>query len=135
MRRKFSAVVLVLPFLLVIGACNNDNTNPPAGPDFLNAEFLNPQNGDTVSGPVTVQIRWTGLTFDCAGIGGANVPGHGHWHFYLDGDYKDLSCTDRLTFDFTGVSAGKHHLTAEFVRNDHTPIDQDTSAHISVTVQ
>lgn len=136
MRRKLSALLLVLPFLLVIASCKNDNPAPPTGPDSLFVEFLNPLNGDSVAaGPITVQVRWTGLQFDCPGIGGADVPGHGHWHLFLDNAYTGLSCTDTQTLDLTGASVGKHKLTASLVRNDHTIIDADKDAHISINVQ
>ncbi len=73
--------------------------------------------------------------------------GEGHIHYYLDvtpptapgkpavpkkGNFAHSS---ELTYTFKGVTAGKHELAVELVRNDHTPLKPAVVDSISVNVQ
>ncbi len=142
---KFLLFVMMLAVMgLVLPSCNDDSPFRSSGPADIHIQFVTPHNGDSVTGVETVKVKITGLTMDCAGMGGANVDGHGHWELYLDGSLIGESCGETVSADFTGVATGKHALVASLRENDHDPYHQhnagdpfeqsDTDAIISVNV-
>ena len=72
------------------------------------------------------------FTFAPGSVGGAAVPGEGHWHIYVDDLYVDYSATG--TVDLVGVSPGNHILRAELVNNDHSVLSPRVYDELSVEV-
>lgn len=145
MRRKLSALLLILPLVGFMMACDDDDPTKPGSGPTVSIEILTPNNGEAVpAGPLFIQVRITGLTLDC-NIGGPPVEGHGHWHAYVDGKYYGASCTDNQTIDISGLAPGKHALVASLRENDHEayhnhgsedPFEQlDTDSIISIVVE
>jgi len=79
-------------------------------------------NSATVTVPVTV------TNFGLAGdaVGGAAVPGEGHYHVYLDGVYQDFSAGESATLYH--VAAGDHVVEVRLADNDHTELEGSVDA-------
>jgi hypothetical protein len=106
---------------------------------------VSPTNGITVpAGDVTIHVDAKNIQLTAPG--GANVPGQGHLHYYLDvdipttpgqpattaaGTYK---VTNEDTVTWANLTAGTHRLGVQVVNNDHTPMVPPVTAQITITV-
>ncbi|MBI4295754.1 MAG: DUF4399 domain-containing protein [Chloroflexi bacterium] len=117
-------------------------TPAPAAPSV---RITAPAAGATITGnSVTVSIEVS--NFKVVPIGGANAPGEGHIHYYLDveipttagqpavsaaGTYKAVPNTSAT---WENVSAGSHTFGVQLVNNNHTPLSPPVTARVTVTV-
>lgn len=79
-------------------------------------------------------------------LGGPNVPGEGHLHYFLDAEapitpgVPAIPATGRYaptastTYTWTGVPGGFHTVAVELVNNDHTPLVPPVTDTITVLV-
>ena len=81
-------------------------------------------------------------------IGGKNVPGQGHLHFYLDVDEIPTEpaheatvagegsyvATTETSYTWDPVTPGSHKLGVQLVQNNHTPLQPPVTAEITITV-
>ena len=106
--------------------------------------FITPQDGATVSNPVTVRFGLKGMGIAPAGVEKKNT---GHHHLIIDTkleDYNNAIPTDEKHRHFGGgqtettvtLSPGKH--TLQLIVGDHNHIPHDTpiqSKRITITVK
>ena len=91
--------------------------------------LVSPETGSSVETErfaLTVEV--TGFELDGGAIGAPNVPGTGHWHIYLDGDWMGATAT--TTYELESVPLGPHHLKVALANNDHSllfPAVEDTA--------
>ena len=109
-------------------------------------KIIQPASGLTLAaGSITVSVEVTNLSLMAPG--GANAPGQGHLHYYLDvspiptapgqpavsaaGTYKAVSIA---TVIWDNVPAGTHTFSVQLVNNDHTPLSPPVTAQVTVTL-
>jgi hypothetical protein len=78
-----------------------------------------------------ITVAVAGLVLDAENYGGANIPGHGHVHFYEGTQLLGTSTT--TWFDAT-LATGTHTIRAELRNNDHSPLSPAVSAQVVVKV-
>lgn len=120
---------------------NDDHSSvtPPVFAErYVNAPtlaFATPSENANAGGsvPATVNVE----NFDLAPVSATptDTPGQGHLHYFVDGQPAQGSyATDAKTFTFSGLSAGRHVLTAELVNNDHSSLYPPIVATRTITV-
>lgn len=134
--------------VLLIALARNDHILYPAAPaalsftvirPALNIRVLSPTRPVTVSlnGKIPLRLKISGITLDAAAMGRANVPGYGHFHFYVDcipsvsytrpnnlgACWAGAAARERTVFDLATshvkVNPGTHVLLLALSRNDH----------------
>jgi hypothetical protein len=129
--------------LLAAFAMAADRMAPPAGAEVY---FISPQNGATVSSPVTVRFGLKGMGIAPAGIKFDNT---GHHHLLVDTDISELNLdapmppTDKIVHFGKGqtetaltLAPGKHTLQLVFADYLHTSFDPPLhSKKITITVK
>jgi hypothetical protein len=82
-----------------------------------------------------LEISVENFVFDANQVNGANTPGAGHAHIYVDG--IKLARTYGPWFHITGLSAGEHEIRVTLNANDHsqfaidgTPVEATTTVVI-----
>ena len=78
-----------------------------------------------------ITVAVAGLVIDPENYGGANIPGHGHVHFYEGANL--LGTSTSTWFDVT-LGTGTHTIRAELRNNDHSPLNPAVSAQVTVKV-
>ena len=93
-------------------ACNQNTTegaaseSPYGKPSIV---IISPQTNEVWSeGSLMVKVEVNNFIMDSDAIGLDKVPGRGHWHLYLDGEW--IEATAEETTILERVSAGFHHL-------------------------
>ena len=137
--------------VLLIALARNDHTLyrvPPAALIFtvvnapsaakMSIQILQPGHPVSVApnGKIALNLRITGITLAAREMGKANVPGHGHYHFYVDCIPSDAytrpdlstcwagaSAVARASFDLSTshvkIGPGSHLLILAMAQNDH----------------
>ncbi len=103
--------------------------------------LLSPSSGTGVSASgFQVRMSVAGFALDPNDYGGANVPGQGHIHVYLDGTSSLYGTAATETFNVGSLSLGAHSILVQLHNNDHSLVT--TAAHpfginatVSVVVQ
>jgi len=122
----------VPPAALVFTVVNSPNVTG------MGIRILNPLRPVTVApnGKISLSLGTTGITFAPNEMGQANVPGHGHYHFYVDCIPSDAYTRPDLSTCWAGASAlmrtsfdlsvshvkvgpGQHKLILALAQNDH----------------
>ena len=105
-------------------ACNQNTTegaaseSPYGKPSIV---IISPQTNEVWSeGSLMVKVEVNNFIMDSDAIGLDKVPGRGHWHLYLDGEW--IEATAEETTILERVSAGFHHLRVALANNDHSPV-------------
>lgn len=81
-----------------------------------------PQNQAVVNGPeIEVRVDVENFILDGDNIGGDPVPGHGHWHLFVDGVFYVQTAEPAATAELP--SRGSHRITVTLSNNDHTSLD------------
>ena len=130
------------------GAETETETKPPIARTPRPAEaklfIISPQNGDTVSSPVTVRFGLTGMEVAPAGTA---TPNTGHHHLIIDSPVPafdaPLQKDDRHLHFGAGqteanvvLTPGKHRLQLVLADKDHVPHDPPlVSEPITITVK
>jgi len=129
--------------LLAAFAMAADRMAPAAGAEVY---FISPQDGSTVSSPVTVRFGLKGMGIAPAGIKFDNT---GHHHLLVDTDISELNldvpmpATDKIVHFGKGqtetaltLAPGKHTLQLVFADYLHTSFDPPLhSKKITITVK
>jgi Domain of unknown function (DUF4399) len=129
--------------LLAAFAMAADRMAPPAGAEVY---FISPQDGATVSSPVTIRFGLKGLGIAPAGIKFDNT---GHHHLLVDTDISEVAldapmpATDKILHFGKGqtettltLAPGKHTLQLVFADYLHTSFDPPLhSKKIAITVK
>src|SRR5436190_753752 len=79
-----------------------------------------------------ITVAVAGLVIDPENYGGANIPGHGHVHFYEGANL--LGTSTSTWFDVPALGTGTHTIRAELRNNDHSPLNPAVSAQVTVKV-
>ncbi|MEW5853693.1 MAG: hypothetical protein AB2A00_33265 [Myxococcota bacterium] len=113
----------------------NVDVTAPTGPAV--SATLSPGT-TTPGGQVQVNIQTVNFTLDSAGMGGANVEGHGHYHVY----FHDVSAENLLVAGAESsvavtipptATAGPHPIIVTLHSNDHTALNVSCSVNVEVT--
>jgi hypothetical protein len=129
--------------LLATLALAQDRSAAPAGAEVY---IISPQNGATVTGPVTVRFGLKGMGIAPAGVKFDNT---GHHHLLIDTDLSQvkldapLPATDKIlhfgkgqTETVVTLAPGKHTLELLFADYLHVPFDPTLhSKKITITVK
>jgi uncharacterized protein DUF4399 len=129
--------------LLATLAVAQDRSAAPAGAEVY---IISPQNGATVTGPVTVRFGLKGMGIAPAGVKFDNT---GHHHLLIDTDLSQvkldapLPATDKIlhfgkgqTETVVTLAPGKHTLELLFADYLHVPFDPTLhSKKITITVK
>ena len=92
--------------------------------------FLRPREHERVSGSeMNVVLDLRGGTIVQATTTSI-APGTGHVHLLLDGSLVSMTFGTEQVVDLTGVPAGPHTMTAEFVAADHLPFAPPVTATV-----
>ena len=67
-----------------------------------------------------VKVEVNNFIMDSDAIGRDKVPGRGHWHLYLDGEWTGATAEEIAMLE--RVSAGLHHVRVALANNDHSPV-------------
>jgi hypothetical protein len=140
MRR--SLLVFALSLLATL-AVAQDRSAAPAGAEVY---IISPQNGATVTGPVTVRFGLKGMGVAPAGVKFDNT---GHHHLLIDTDLSEikldapLPSSDKIVHFGKGqtetvvtLAPGKHTLELLFADYLHLPFDPPLhSKKITITVR
>ncbi|MDP2310416.1 MAG: hypothetical protein Q8P18_30645 [Pseudomonadota bacterium] len=81
----------------------------------------------------SLTVQPESFTLDPAGMGGANVPGHGHWAVLVDGVSVAESATTSAAL--SGLLPGDRLIRVALENNDHTPVEPPVYTEIRVTVE
>ncbi len=73
------------------------------------------------------------FTLDSAAMGGANVPGHGHWSVSVDGVKVTESASTSASL--SGLLSGERVIRVALENNDHTPVEPPVYTEVHVTVE
>ena len=137
---------LILTTLFVAGlALTNNVLATTAAPEAAQAYIISPQNGETVTSPVTVRFGLSGMGVAPAGVDKANT---GHHHLLIDLDtapaMDSAIAADEQHRHFGGgqtetqltLSPGQHTLQLLLGDKNHIPHDAPVlSEKITVTVE
>ena len=107
--------------------------------------ITSPMRGSTLTAG-NIEVSVSVQNFKLVALGGSNVEGEGHLHFYMDvdvptaqglpavtaaGTYK-VSPTTSVIWE--GVGAGMHTFSVQLVNSNHTPLSTPVIAEVTVTV-
>jgi hypothetical protein len=73
------------------------------------------------SDTLDVVIAVEHFVLDAEGINGPPVPGHGHWHLFVDGKLQLQTAATSATA--TGLTPGYHRIVVMLTNNNHTELD------------
>lgn len=73
------------------------------------------------SGTLEITIEVENFILDAEGMDGPPVPGHGHWHLWVDGALQLQ--TAETSAAATGLTPGYHRIVVTLTNNDHTELD------------
>lgn len=95
--------------------------------------IVSPQAGAVLSGSaVHVRVEIANFVIDTEAVGKARMPGRGHWHLYLDGEFIGAETTQETTLE--QVPPGPHHLRVALANNDHSPLSPPAEASVVIDV-
>ena len=88
-------------------------------------------------GPVSTQgaqfqVDVQGLELDSQNLGGNPIPGHGHYHVFVDGSFTGSTPT-KPTFTIPSFTAGSHTVKVDLRTNNHQPLSPTIEDMITVT--
>lgn len=138
-----------------VAACGDDNSSSggSSSSDEASVSFVSPEDGATVSDPVTAEVELSGFEINADAVGKSNVDGEGHLHFSLDGGKYDTpeysgangdlakqlgvdgqySPATETTITYEGLPKGEHTPEVYLVNNDHS--ETGTEATTTFTVE
>ncbi len=116
----------------------------PANPPRV--RILSPEDVG-IAGPTNFTVTVAVENFQLVdALGGSNVPGEGHLHYFLDAEAPTspgvpaipatgrYAPTANTTYTWTDVPGGYHIVAVELVNNDHTPLVPPATDTITVIV-
>lgn len=146
MRRSVQWLGLALGVIVGVAGMVEANGGRERTPSSEGARvyFITPQDGESVSSPVTVRFGLQGMGVAPAGVA---KPGTGHHHLVLDGELPALDQplpSDETHRHFGGgqtetvieLSPGRHTLQLVLADHEHVPHDPPViSKRIAITVR
>lgn len=120
------------------GSSGGTTTPPPGATPSI--ALRAPTDGATVSvRAVTAVVDVENFILD-SDIGGADVAGHGHWHFLIDGQTAGMFAVTTVppTDLSTAIQPGVHQVRVELHSNQHevvTPQIETPTTPVTVTFQ
>lgn len=124
--------------LLSASAALSAHASPPGAGGLPSIQILSPARSVTVAagGQIPIRLRVTGMKLSAANIGKRNIPGQGHYHFYVDCIPSDAYARADLGGCWAGASGypqgvfnlatsavkvrvGTHVLLVALAQNDH----------------
>ncbi|MCC6313808.1 MAG: hypothetical protein IT337_07320 [Thermomicrobiales bacterium] len=102
-------------------------------------DVVTPADGSKVAAnDIDVQVKVTGLKFDCSAFGTPDKDGVGEVLAFLDGatisQLTGFYCMDTFTISGEGITPGKHTLTFVLASNTHVPM-MDTAKQVTIDFQ
>jgi hypothetical protein len=133
--------MLLLP---IAGACANEATAPPSGTAPPSAsiavEIISPEQGATVSRPVMLDVRASGIEVAAASLG---IAGAAHFHAFVDRDAVaegEIIPSGAGIFHFVEgplevvpLDSGEHAITVVLGDNEHRRLDGVPAASVRFT--
>src|SRR5256712_11274872 len=97
--------------------------------------IVSPANQATVSTlGFRMAVEVQGFPMDAENVGLPNITGHGHLHFFLDGNYVAFSTSPVFAFPASSsLSPGSHVIRAELFTNNHFALSTRVFQEITVT--
>ena len=86
-------------------------------PDDARLYFVSPQNGDEISGPVTVRFGLSGMGVAPAGV---NLEKTGHHHLIIDAELPDLDQPIPADDHYRHFGGGQTEVTLDLAPGQHT---------------
>ncbi len=128
------------PMKLGVSLVNNDHT--PLSPQVWHnisvtveapsVTFLHPAEGATVStAGARFQVGVQGFELDVENYNGAPIPGHGHYHTFVDGVL--VGTPTAPFFDVSSLTPGDHTVFVDLRGNNHVPLSPSVNDTITVT--
>lgn len=97
-------------------------------------EIVSPEDGDTVSDSLDLEVEIDDFTLAPDKVEGANVAGEGHYHVWVDGEYVVAGVAATTTVE--GLEVGEHELMVSLQNNDHTDLNPAVQSEpVVVTVE
>jgi len=94
-------------------------------------KIVSPNDGDLIkNSKVTVELQTE--NFKLVPVGDPVKEGEGHFHVWLDSDKK---ISDERTFTFDNIVSGKHTITAELLKSDHSSLIPRVTQTITINVE
>ncbi|MCJ2554697.1 MAG: fibronectin type III domain-containing protein [Candidatus Thermoplasmatota archaeon] len=95
--------------------------------------LTDPADGSTVGtqGP-RFQVDVQGLELDSENLGGNPIPGHGHYHVFVDGSFTGTTPTES-TFTIPSFTPGSHTVKVDLRTNNHQLLSPTVEDTITVT--
>jgi hypothetical protein len=105
----------------------DSDTDADADPSVA---ITSPADDSNSYGDVDVTYEVDNFTLAPDDIGGTNVDGSGHVHWYLDNEYQDVDADG--TIELTDLAAGDHTISVRMASNDHTELGftDDVTVHV-----
>ena len=117
---------------MAVVACGRGAEPPAEAAEAARVEILSPASGDTVSLPVTLQLRASGITI--AAASGIREEGMAHHHLLVNADHspdgQPIPTGNGYIHLGSGASewvldslpAGAHRIIARLAWGDHVPV-------------
>jgi truncated hemoglobin YjbI len=80
-----------------------------------------------------LNIRVENFILDAGAIGGANVPGRGHYKVSVNGQLHGYGATP--TYELKGLAPGRRNIWVELVQNDNSSLDPAVTDLVGINVQ
>lgn len=128
------AIVLVLLLALSAGAVAGWLPVPgvAAADQPPTIRILTPFNCTVTNFDINLDVEVSGFTFNEGHIGGANVPGEGHYAVFIDGQLVQQSAVTGLNLQ--NISPGPHTIRVQLVNNDNTPLSPSVEDTVNIAV-
>lgn len=113
MRYRFPAFAV----LLALGPALTAAGGPTSAPDGASLYFIQPNDGETVTSPVTVKFGLKGMGVAPAGVAKADT---GHHHLVVDGDLPPLDRPIPSSGTYRHFGGGQTQATLDLASGEHT---------------
>ncbi|MGA1822409.1 MAG: hypothetical protein ACMUIG_07775 [Thermoplasmatota archaeon] len=95
--------------------------------------IMEPMDGYTIYGDrLLLELSVGDFTLNASAMGGANVPGEGHWHLSINGNPQGMYAVEMI--ELTNLPEGDHTFAVELVNNDHTSLNPAVTDSIDITI-
>ena len=145
MNRSIGAAVLALGAVVAVPrAMRAQQPGSQAAPK-ITVRIIAPRNGATVTGPVTIKLRATGVQITPATV---EQPGTAHHHLFVDKDLNWLHDTipqgspgiihlarGQTEFTLDSLAPGKHRVIALLADWRHIPLNPLVADTVTFTVK
>lgn len=111
---------------------NEVTINSPAPIPVPTITIVSPSDGSTQEGTFDLEVDVQDFVLS-DDVGGENVDGEGHYHLYINDEYKGTG-TDTV-YHINGLADGAYMIKVVLAENDHTPLTEPSATDtIEITV-